>query len=78
MIAWFELFLYLYGVIIIIIMNIITHIIAYAFVVIVFLGILGLVLMMFRMVVASFKGKPSNGGAAPLPWWVWWTTTRHD
>lgn len=22
--------------------------------------------------------EPSKGGSAPLPWWVWWTTTRHD
>ena len=78
MIAWFELFLYLYGVIVIIIMDIIAHIIAYAFVVVVSLGILGLILMMFRMAIASFKGGHAKGESAPMPWWVWWTATHND
>lgn len=58
--------------------DILIHILAYIFVAVVTLGLIGLVVTMFRMIFFPFSEKKKKGCAGSIPWWVWWASTRHD
>ena len=62
------------------ILNILAHILAYVFCAVLILGLLGMALILFKMIVSSFKDEPSEekGNNHPMSWWVWWSATHND
>jgi hypothetical protein len=57
-------------------LDILAHIIGYAFYVFLFLGIISIVLAIFSVIWAAFSSKPTKGAPSSMPWWVWWTSYR--
>lgn len=59
--------------------NILVHILAWIFMAVVILGIIGLVVTMLRMLFYSLSEKKKDCGCTGnIPWWVWWSSTHHD
>lgn len=41
------------------------------------LGIIGLFVMMFQIILSAFNSKQQKGNSSTMPWWVWWSSYRN-